>query len=775
MKKQNLSLWHAAFCQFASVLLLFLLLAVLPDSAVKAQTTPQHELSISLSNTSIAEGNSKDSIVATATVSASNALNFTVSVDLCITGTATEGTDYTLIESNTTNQLTSLGTKNCSVGGYRRILNPSLSSWQFRIRVSGDGTIENDETVIISIVAFGNNAEDNGKVGISPTSGSAIFTIEDDDSPTAAFASATSSADEDDGTVTVAVNLSANATMNTDVAYSVSGTAASATDFSALSKTVQITSGSKTANISIPIIDDEADEPSETVILTLSDSFGYKVGTPNVHTLTINDDDAAPSITSAATKSVAENTTAVLIVTATDTDDNDDDLTYSISGGADSARFSIDRSDGDLAFKTAPDFETPGDQGGDNDYEVIVTASDGTNNTAQTITVNVTNVNDNDPMLAPTATASVAENTTTVLTVTATDEDAGTTLTYSISGGADIARFSINQSTGDLTFKTAPDFENASADGDDDYEVIVTASDGDNSVMQTITVTVTDVNDNDPVITSDATATVAENTTDVLTVTATDADAGAVIRYSISGGADRSLFSIDANSGVLTFITAPDFEGASADGDDDYEVIVMASDGDNSIMQTITVTVTDVNDNDPMITSAAAVSVPEGTTTVLTVTATDADAGTILTYSISGGTDRALFSINRTSGALTFTTAPDFEALGSTNNSNVYEVAITASDGTNNAMQTITITVTNDPSDDILGFSQAEETIIFPNPSGRYLEVRSLIGGTFKILSLSGKPLLKGPTNTRVDITSLCSGLYLVQLPDGRLLKFVRE
>ena len=67
------------------------------------------------------------------------------------------------------------------------------------------------------------------------------------------------------------------------------------------------------------------------------------------------------------------------------------------------------------------------------------------------------------------------------------------------------------------------------------------------------------------------------------------------------------------------------------------------------------------------------------------------------------------------------------------------------------------------------------EALIFPNPSGDYLEVRSAIKNAFKILSLSGKPLLEGSTNTRVDIISLQSGLYLVQLPDGRLLKFVRE
>ena len=55
------------------------------------------------------------------------------------------------------------------------------------------------------------------------------------------------------------------------------------------------------------------------------------------------------------------------------------------------------------------------------------------------------------------------------------------------------------------------------------------------------------------------------------------------------------------------------------------------------------------------------------------------------------------------------------------------------------------------------------------------MRLQAPLGGTFKILSLSGKQLLEGPTNTRVDITTLQSGLYFVQLPDGRLLKFVRE
>ncbi|MEJ0078343.1 MAG: Ig-like domain-containing protein [Alphaproteobacteria bacterium] len=93
-----------------------------------------------------------------------------------------------------------------------------------------------------------------------------------------------------------------------------------------------------------------------------------------------------------------------------------------------------------------------------------------------------------------TATASIAENTTAVTTVVATDPDAGTTLAYSISGGADAALFQINASTGALSFKSAPDFEHpADADHNNSYIVQVTASDGALSDNQVITANVTDV------------------------------------------------------------------------------------------------------------------------------------------------------------------------------------------------------------------------------------------------------------------------------------------
>ena len=96
-----------------------------------------------------------------------------------------------------------------------------------------------------------------------------------------------------------------------------------------------------------------------------------------------------------------------------------------------------------------------------------------------------------------------------------------------------------------------------------------------------------------------------ENQTAVTTVTASDEDVPAdTLTFTITGGADAALFSVDPVSGVLTFVAAPDFESPTdANADGVYEVIVDVADGNGGVdTQTINVTVTDVNDA-PVITS----------------------------------------------------------------------------------------------------------------------------------------------------------------------------
>ncbi|MDB9492846.1 hypothetical protein PN478_20305, partial [Dolichospermum circinale CS-534/05] len=101
--------------------------------------------------------------------------------------------------------------------------------------------------------------------------------------------------------------------------------------------------------------------------------------------------DLAPVITSAGTATFAENSTeTVYTVTATNVNVNTA-LTYSLSG-TDANLFNINN--GVVTFKTAPNFEAPGDSGANNVYDINVIASDGILNTTKAVAITVTNVND---------------------------------------------------------------------------------------------------------------------------------------------------------------------------------------------------------------------------------------------------------------------------------------------------------------------------------------------------------------------------------------------
>lgn len=93
-----------------------------------------------------------------------------------------------------------------------------------------------------------------------------------------------------------------------------------------------------------------------------------------------------------------------------------------------------------------------------------------------------------------TATVHVAENISAVTTISATDANGNATLTYSIIGGEDRAKFEIDSSTGALSFVDAPDYEQpGSGAASNEYDVIVQASDGHLAAQQQLTVVVDDV------------------------------------------------------------------------------------------------------------------------------------------------------------------------------------------------------------------------------------------------------------------------------------------
>lgn len=86
----------------------------------------------------------------------------------------------------------------------------------------------------------------------------------------------------------------------------------------------------------------------------------------------------------------------------------------------------------------------------------------------------------------------------------------------------------------------------------------------------------------------------------------------------------------------------------------------------------------------------SSVSIAENTTAVHTFTANES-----VTWDLNGGADVALFTINSSTGALAFSSAPDFEAPGDADTNNTYIVGVRATGANGAITQTCTVTVTN--------------------------------------------------------------------------------
>ncbi|MFA6018357.1 MAG: Calx-beta domain-containing protein [Patescibacteria group bacterium] len=115
-------------------------------------------------------------------------------------------------------------------------------------------------------------------------------------SPEVNWSTVSQSAAENAGTVTVTANLSFSYASDVTIPYVIAGTAASPSDYSISASPLTITAGNTTGNITITIADDVIDELSETVIVTMGSPTNGMKGAADVHTATITDNDAAPTL-----------------------------------------------------------------------------------------------------------------------------------------------------------------------------------------------------------------------------------------------------------------------------------------------------------------------------------------------------------------------------------------------------------------------------------------------------------------------------------------------
>ncbi|RPG39526.1 MAG: hypothetical protein CBD46_004165, partial [Gammaproteobacteria bacterium TMED186] len=173
----------------------------------------------------------------------------------------------------------------------------------------------------------------------------------------------------------------------------------------------------------------------------------------------------------------SESTCATLLQIGSENVKNQEPLTFSISG----TNLLIDANDGTLTFETAPDYEAA------QSYSATVTIFDGVYTTTESITVNVTDLNDNAPTVDNTS-FTADENQNVAGQISINDPDSVNNFTYEIvSDFGDGASFSID-ANGLITFNSNPDYESKST-----YTLKVKISDGAYSITKEFTVTINDL------------------------------------------------------------------------------------------------------------------------------------------------------------------------------------------------------------------------------------------------------------------------------------------
>lgn len=217
-----------------------------------------------------------------------------------------------------------------------------------------------------------------------------------------------------------------------------------------------------------------------------------------------NQNDGGPAFSGTFSKTLLESVSigqSVDDVTASDPDSPtspEGELVYSITSGDVNDNFIIDSSSGRIQVNKALDRETTAS------YELVIQALEqvGTNSASTTLTVNVTDVNDNVPLCPNVAvTTTLAEDASVndvILSFSCTDADqdpAYGTVAYSITSG-DTSVFEIVSS--DLTLKALVDYDL----GTRSYDLTVAASDGTNTENIQVTVNISPVNDGTPVFTN---------------------------------------------------------------------------------------------------------------------------------------------------------------------------------------------------------------------------------------------------------------------------------
>jgi hypothetical protein len=481
----------------------------------------------------------------------------------------------------------------------------------------------------------------------TPLSSSATITIELNDVNEAPVISTTALAVNENASVGTSVGtVLATDVDGNGISYSIAGGNTGG------AFVISQTTGEITVASSIPL-DTETRPHIDLSVRAMDDGSPQRSSTQTIR-ITIRDINESPSIPSQSFQ-INENSpldTVVGTISVVDPDAGQS-FQFVVSGGTGQSAFAIHPTSGAITVKNPSelDFETASS---------LTLAFDVTDNgapklgTSGTVTITILDQNDSPAVVAQSF--SVDENSasgTIVGVVSASDQDAGQSLAFAITGGTGQGTFEIDATSGSITVTDGSglDFEQAAG-----LTLAVEVMDNGNpakATVATMTIDVWDINDAPSI--SNQQYSVAENSpigTVVGVVVASDQDAGDSRTFAIVGGSGASIFAIDTNSGAITAVqvTPLDLESQSS-----FTLEVKVTDNANATNQaTVMIALEDVNEFTPAI-AAQSFSIAENSpadTIVGTVAATDADQGEVLTFEIVAGNSNDAFSIQADTGQI---------------------------------------------------------------------------------------------------------------------------
>ncbi len=666
------------------------------STAIGTGTIRDDDPNFSINSPSVVEGDSGSAdLVFTVTLSAASTSSLTV--DYARTGgTATSGTDYTAVASNTLTFAANTTTRTITVS------------------VTGDTVDEGNETVVITL--------SNSSSGTVISTATGTGTITDDDPKFSINSPTVAEGDSSTTNLTFTVTLSAAGATQHTVGYAqTGGTATSETDYTAVTAgTLTFAAGVTTRTITVSVTGDTADEGSETVVLTLSNASSGTAISTATGTGTITDDDPKFSINS---PSVAEgdSSTTNLVFTVTLSAASTSPLTvdYARTGGtATSGTDYTAVSSSTLTFAANSTSETitvsvTGDTVDEGNETVVLTLSNATAGTGIATATGTGTIMDDDPKFSidsPTVTEADSNSVNLVFTVTlSASSSSQLTVDYASSDGSTngaTAGTDYTAVSGTLTFPA----------GTTSRTITVSVTgDTANELNETVVVTLSDATSGAGIATATGTGTITDNDTPnfsinspsvvegnsgsanlVFTVTLSPASATQVtVNYADAGtgtatsGTDYTALSA---SNTLTFTagTTTQTITVSVTGDTSHEadetvVITLSGASTGTNISTATGTGTITNDDSGLAIDSP--SVTEGDSgsvnLVFTVTLDPASASQVtVNYARTGGT--------ATSGT-------DFTALAA---------STTLTFAANETSKTITVSVTGDT------INEANETVI---------------------------------------------------------------